>query len=84
MSFSYDAPTYDAVLKKGGYKLSEVSYGGAESGAPAWWPKEAPPQSALYSRHPEDTPEDEGYQFWEFIWHDPSSRRVYFTKSYWD
>lgn len=86
MSFTYDAATYDAVLKKGGYKLSEVSMGGSaeSSGAPAWWPKAHPPQPTLYSRSQDDTPENEGYQFEEFLWHDSSSGIVYLSKAYWD
>lgn len=85
MSFTCDAATLDALLKKGSYKQStffRVDSGGPE--APAWWPEEDPTPYTLYSLGPEDTPEDEGFQFSESIWYNSQSGRVYFTKSYWD
>lgn len=85
MSFTFDPATYDAVLKAHGYKLSKESMGGwGRTDAPIWWPKADPPQAMLYSRDQDDTPENEGFQFLEFMWHDPPSGQVYFSKSYWD
>ncbi|MES2475407.1 MAG: hypothetical protein V4640_06480 [Verrucomicrobiota bacterium] len=86
ISFTCDAATYNEVLKKGGYKPSRfhMAGDGNTSSAPAWWPKTDPPQSVVYDRDQDDTPEQEGFQFREFMWHDPSSGLVYFSKSYWD
>ncbi|GAA5121895.1 hypothetical protein JIN84_01345 [Luteolibacter yonseiensis] len=89
MSFKYDAATYDAILKKGDYKLAKVSMAGFGNtpNAPTWWPKSdppPPPRCFLYSRSQDDTPADEGFQFREFMWHDASSDQVYYCKSYWD
>ena len=86
MSFTWDAATYDAVLKANGYKLSKFSMAGDGNtpSAPAWWPKKDPPQSVVYYRDQDETPEQEGFQFWEFMWHDASSGLVYFSKYYCD
>lgn len=84
LSFTHDAATYEAVLKKGGYKLSPYSFDSSTTNAPVWWPTTEPPQAILYYLDQDGTPDNEGYQFRVFIWHDPSSGRVYLNKSYWD
>lgn len=86
MSFTYDAATYDAVLKTNAYTHSKFSMAGDANtpSAPVWWPKTDPPHSVVYYLDQDDTPEREGFQFREFMWHDPSSGLVYFSKSYWD
>lgn len=85
LSFSCDSTTFDAFVKKGGYKQSTFSMTDSlGKDAPAWWPKTDPPRAIRYSLSQEDTAMNEGYQFLEFIWYDTTSRQVYLYKSYWD
>lgn len=83
LSFTHDDATYEAVLKMGGYKPSPYALE-SSTNAPVGWPKTKPPQAILYYLNQDGTPDNEGFQFRVFMWHDPSSGRVYLHKSYWD
>jgi hypothetical protein len=84
LSFTHDAATYQEALTKGGYKPSPYSFESSTTNAPVWWPKTEPPQAILYYLDQDGTPDNEGFQFRVFMWHDPSSGRVYLNKFYWD
>ena len=85
LSFSFDQATFDKIIL-GGYKKEQNSIfpSDTESASPAWWPKTIPTGTIIFSRSQDDTPDNEGFQFREYLWHDSTSGLVFFHKSYWD
>jgi len=83
LSFTFEQSSFDKIIQ-GGYtneKSANIPNGGA---TPSWWPKTIPEDTVIYSRSQNDTPEEEGFSFQEYIWHDDASGLVFFCKSYWD
>lgn len=85
LSFSFDQTTFDKIIQ-GGYKKVQASDFPSDAGSasPAWWPKTIPTGAIIFSRSQDDTPDNEGFQFQEYLWHDSASGLVFFHKSYWD
>lgn len=85
LAFSFDQASFDRILLAG-YKKEHgsITTGDRDAGAPSWWPKTIPASTVVFSRSQDDTPDDEGFQFREHLWHDPASGLVFFHKSHWD
>jgi len=83
LSFTFEQATFDKIIQTG-YNQGQNASDTQSSTAPSWWPSKIPQGVVVYSRSQDDTPEDEGFQFREYIWHDITSGFVYFHKSYWD
>ena len=83
LSFTFHQASFEKIISKG-YKEDrngDVPTGGA---SPAWWPGTVPYGTVIFSRSQDDTPANEGFQFWEYIWHDSASGLVFYCASYWD
>lgn len=85
LSFSFDQASFDRIIL-GGYKKEQTGVFPSDSGSgsPAWWPKTIPTGTVIFSKSQDDTPDNEGFQFQEYLWHDGASGLVFFHKSYWD
>jgi hypothetical protein len=85
LSFSFDQASFDRIIL-GGYKKEQNSVlpSDSGSGSPAWWPKTIPTDTVIFTRSQDETPDHEGFQFQEYLWHDNTSGLVFFYKSYWD
>ena len=83
LSFTFEQATFDKIIDTG-YNQEQNGSAPQSTTSPSWWPSTIPQDVVVYSRSQDDTPEDEGFQFEEYIWHDVTSGLVYFHKSYWD
>ena len=85
LSFSFDQAAFDKIILRG-YKKDQDSSFPSDTGSasPAWWPKTIPAGTIVFSRSQDDTPDNEGFQFQEYLWHDCASGLVFFHKSCWD
>jgi hypothetical protein len=82
MRFTYIPSLMSEIIDKKGFK--EKSFFPAPfPNDPKWW-NTPQPHAKIYVREAGDTPEDEGFQFREVLWADPTTGFAYYSRFCWD
>jgi hypothetical protein len=83
MRFTAPEEVFLKAVKDRSFKETGFTTDLKSAAAPDWWPNVDQSQITLFSRSHEDTKENEGYSFKEYIWYDSASQTVFFYKHYW-
>ena len=83
ISFTYEPQVFSNIVAQRGFKLTQHAVTPTSGADPSWWPA-SNGSFQLYERGEQDTPENEGFSFREYVWRDTNVNFVFFHKYHWD